>query len=90
MGVRLHIVILIQPQSLGDDLYMNPQELQALKVVLERIHDNSVYAFNRAKALEIALVNKHPQLWNEYRDALQQVQQQDVHRDFGSLLDKIG
>jgi len=68
---------------------MTEENLQNLKAVLERIHSNSVYAFNRVKALEVALVNKHPELWNEYRDALRVVQNQAVHQDFGTLLDKI-
>jgi hypothetical protein len=67
---------------------MAAETFQALKDVLIRLHDNSVYAFDRAKAVEIVL-KKHPDLWAEYQDALRFVQEQDVHRDFGSLLDKI-
>jgi len=67
---------------------MRPGLLEALKEVLARIHDNSVYAFNRARAMEIVL-RKRPDLWKEFQAALHEVQQQDVHRDFGSLLDKI-
>lgn len=68
---------------------MTEENLRDLKAVLERIHSNSVYAFNRVKALEMALV-KNPDLWNEYVNALHYVENQDVHRDFGTLLDKIG
>jgi tRNA G37 N-methylase TrmD len=67
---------------------MRPEVLESLKEVLNRIHANSVYAFNRAKALEI-LLKRRPDLWKEYQDALHEVQTQDVHQDFGSLLDKI-
>ncbi len=34
---------------------MKPETLQALKDVLLRLHSISVYAFNRAKAVEIVL-----------------------------------
>ena len=67
---------------------MSPEDRQALKDVLERLHNNSVYAFNRVKAVEMALI-KNPELWNEYVNALRYVESQDVHRDFGILLDKI-
>lgn len=67
---------------------MEAQVLQALKDVLLRLHDNSVYAFDRVKAVEVVL-RKHPDLWAEYQDALRFVREQDVHRDFGSLLDRI-
>ena len=67
---------------------MTPETLQALKDVLLRLHSVSVYAFDRAKAVEIVL-KKHPDLWPEYQDALRFVQEQDVHRDFDSLLDRI-
>ena len=67
---------------------MRPELLESLKEVLNRIHTNSVYAINRAKALEI-LLKRHPDLWKEYQGALHEVQTQDVHQDFGSLLDKI-
>jgi len=67
---------------------MSPDTTDALKEVLARIHDNSVYAFNRAKAVEVVL-KKHPELWTEYQDALRAVQNQDVHADFDSLLDRI-
>jgi NACalpha-BTF3-like transcription factor len=67
---------------------MDTEVLEALKEVLTRLHDNGVYAFNRAKAVEIVL-HKHPELWQEYQDALRQVQMQDVHQDFSTLLDRI-
>jgi hypothetical protein len=64
------------------------ETIEALKEVLIRIHDNSVYAFNRAKAVEIVL-KRNPDLWKPYEDALRAVQSQDVHADFQTLLDKI-
>ena len=68
---------------------MTPEIQQSLKDILERIHSNTVYACDRAKAFELVL-KKHPDLWAEYQDALRFVQEQAVHRDFDSLLDKIG
>jgi len=67
---------------------MTPETSQALKDVLLRLHSDSAYAFDRAKAVEIVL-KKHADLRADYEDALRFVQGQDVHRDFGSLLDKI-
>lgn len=67
---------------------MRPELLEALKAVLVRIHDNSVYAFNRARAMETVL-KRRPELWKEFQAALHEVQLQDVHQDFGSLFDKI-
>ncbi|HLY42292.1 MAG TPA: hypothetical protein VKR52_13855 [Terracidiphilus sp.] len=67
---------------------MTPETLQSLKDVLIRLHSDSVFAFNRVKAVEIVL-NKHADLRGDYVDALRFVQEQDVHRDFGTLLDKI-
>ena len=64
-------------------------DTKALSEILVQLHENSVWTLNRVKALEVALVNKHPELWNEYRDALRVVQNQAVHQDFGTLLDKI-
>ncbi|MGD0348330.1 MAG: hypothetical protein ABSA85_16325 [Terracidiphilus sp.] len=67
---------------------MTPETSQALKEVLIRIHDNGAYAFDRAKAIEIVL-KKHADLRGDYESALRFVQQQDVHADFHTLLDKI-
>ena len=67
---------------------MDAESLKALKEVLLRLHHNSVYAFNRAKAAEIVF-QKYPQMWKEYEDALRSVENQDVHRDFGTLLYRI-
>ncbi len=67
---------------------MRPELLEALKDVLARLHNNSVYTFNRVRAMETVLM-KHPDLWKEFQTALHEVQRQDVHQDFGSLLDKI-
>lgn len=67
---------------------VHPELLEALKEVLGRLHSNGVYSFNRVKAMEI-LLKRRPDLWKEFEDALHEVQKQDVHRDFGSLLDKI-
>lgn len=62
---------------------------KALREVLAQLHENSVYVLNRVKALEVALVNKYPELWNEYRDALRVVQNRVDGGDFQSKLDKI-
>ena len=64
-------------------------DTKALSEILVQLHDNSVYVLNRIKALEVALVNKHPELWNEYRDALRVVQSQADDGDFRSKLDKV-
>jgi hypothetical protein len=63
-------------------------DTKALSEILVQLHENSVWTFNRVKALEVALVNKHPELWNEYRDALRVVQNQADDGDFRSKLDK--
>ncbi len=62
---------------------------KALREVLAQLHENSVYVLNRVEALDVALVNKHPELWNEYRDALRVVQNRADDGDFQSNLDKI-
>ena len=64
-------------------------DIKALSEILVQLHENSVYTLNRVKALEVALVNKHPELWNEYRDALQHVQNQADDAGFRSMLDKV-
>jgi len=63
-------------------------DTKALSEILVQLHENSVWTLNRVKALEVALVNKHPELWNEYRDALRVVQNQADGGDFRSKLDK--
>jgi hypothetical protein len=63
-------------------------DTKALSEILVQLHENSVWTLNRVKALEVALVNKHPELWNEYRDALRVVQNQADDGDFRSKLDK--
>lgn len=67
---------------------MTPEISQALKEVLIRIHDNSAHALNRTAALE-TMLRRHPDLWKEYREALDSVEGQAVHRDFDTLLDRI-
>jgi hypothetical protein len=62
---------------------------KALREVLAQLHENSVYVLNRVEALEVAILNKHPELWNEYRDALRVVQNRVDDGDFRSKLDKI-
>ncbi|HEY1257270.1 MAG TPA: hypothetical protein VGF01_21070 [Terracidiphilus sp.] len=67
---------------------MNKELLEALKEVLTRIHDNSAHALNRTAALE-KMLRKRTDLWTEYQDALRSIEEQGVHQDFGSLLDRI-
>lgn len=62
---------------------------KTLREVLAQLHKSSVSTVNRLKALENALVNKHPELWNEYRDALRIIESQGGDEDFRSILDKI-
>jgi hypothetical protein len=64
-------------------------DMKALSEILLQLHENSVSTVNRLKALENALVNKHPELWNEYRDALRIIESQADDGDFRSKLDKV-
>ena len=59
-----------------------------LKDLLTRIYDNSAYAIDRAKAVEIVL-RRNPDLWKLYEDALRPVHSQGAHADFQTLLDRI-
>jgi len=67
---------------------MTPETLQALKDVLLRLHSDSVFAFDRAKAVEIVL-RRRTDLREDYEGALRFVQEQAVHQDFGTVLDRI-
>jgi hypothetical protein len=64
------------------------ENVEGLKEILQRIHDNSAHALNRSEALE-RMLRKHPDLWKEYQEALNAVEAQCVHQDFGSLLDRV-
>jgi hypothetical protein len=67
---------------------MRPENLEALKAALERLHNNTAFAFNHAIAVE-NMLRRRPDLWAEYQKALGDVVGQPVHQDFGSLLDNI-
>jgi hypothetical protein len=67
---------------------MTPSSVETLKSILLRIHDNSAHALNRTAAMQI-LLRKRPELWQEYQAALDSVDAQAVHQDFGTLLDQM-
>ncbi len=67
---------------------MREELLEALKTVLERLHNNTAFAFNHAIAVE-NMLRRRPDLWTEYQKALGDVVGQPVHQDFDTLLDRI-
>jgi hypothetical protein len=67
---------------------MEPETLQALKDVLDRIHNNSAHALNHVLAVE-QMLKQRPDLWKEYQKALSSIEGQTLHQDFLTLLGKI-
>ena len=66
-----------------------PEEyLAALRELLTRIHDNSAHALNHVLAVE-RMLEKRPDLWKEYRQALSSIEGQALHQNFETILDKI-